>query len=121
MIDPSRHLALPPIAWRAAVASAAVEEIVADAARHFEPERFWPAHPRGDGRTDGMAHRRGGAAGVMGGLAYLARGGGPPTRPDFRPVLSQLLAASAAEFAEMGPYAAHGAFLLGDLGTALVA
>ena len=70
--------------------------------------------------VDAMANLYFGAAGVIWGLDYLARSGATRTRLDFRPVLSRLLEASAAQFATM-PYPAHGAFLLGDLGTSLVA
>jgi len=106
--------------WSGLEASAAIEEIVADAALHFDAQRFWPVHPREDGRPDGMANLYFGAAGVIWGLDYLARSGATRTRLDFRPVLSRLLEASAAQFATM-PYPGHGAFLLGDLGTSLVA
>jgi hypothetical protein len=119
MIDPSRHVPLRPIPWSAAEASAAVEEIVADAIAHFDAERFWPAHPREDGRSDGMANLYFGAAGMMWALGYLARSGATRARCDFRPLLPRLLEASAAEFATR-QYSAHGAFLQGDLGAALV-
>src|SRR5262245_52464483 len=120
MIDYSRHVPLRSMRWSGLEASAAIEEIVADAALHFDAEHFWPAHPREDGRPDGMANLYFGAAGVIWGLDYLARSGATRTRLDFRPALSRLLEASAAQFATM-PYPAHGAFLLGDLGTSLVA
>ena len=120
MIDPSRHVPLRSMLWSAFEASAAIEEIVADAATHFHPERFWPSHPLEDGRPDGMANLYFGAAGVIWGLDYLARSGAIRTRFDFRPVLTKLLEASAAEFAAY-KYPAHGAFLLGDLGAALAA
>ena len=120
MIDPSRHVPLRSMLWSAFEASAAIEEIVADAATHFHPERFWPSHPLEDGRPDGMANLYFGAAGVIWGLDYLARSGAIRTRFDFRPVLTKLLEASAAEFAAY-KYPAHGAFLLGDLGAALTA
>ena len=120
MIDPSRHVPLRPLPWSALAASTAIEDIVADAAAHFDAERFWPSHPREDGRPDGMADLYWGAAGVIWGLDHLARCGATATRLDYRAVLPRLLEACAAQFAAM-PYAAHGAFLLGDLGAALVA
>jgi hypothetical protein len=52
MIDPSRQVALRSIPWSTFAASAAIEEIVADAVRHFDAERFWPSHPSEDGRPD---------------------------------------------------------------------
>ena len=120
MIDPSRHVPLQPMPWSTLEASAAIEEIVADAAAHFDAEHFWPSHPREDGAPDGMANLYVGAAGVIWGLDYLARSGATRTRLDFRPVLPRLLEASTAEFATR-QYSAHGAFLQGDLGAALVA
>ena len=120
MIDPSRHVPLRPMPWSTLEASAAIEEIVADAAAHFDAEHFWPSHPREDGAPDGMANLYVGAAGVIWGLDYLARSGATRTRLDFRPVLPRLLEASTAEFATR-QYSAHGAFLQGDLGAALVA
>ena len=120
MIDPSRHVPLRSIPWSPSEASAAIEEIVADATLHFDAERFWPSHPREDGAPDGLANLWIGAAGMIWGLDYLARSGATRTCLDFRAVLPRLLEAGAAEFATY-KYAAHGAFLLGDLGTALVA
>jgi hypothetical protein len=120
MIEPSRHVPLRPMPWSEFEASAAIEEIVADADAHFDAERFWPSHPREDGSPDGMANLYFGAAGVMWGLDYLARSGATRRHLDFRPVLPRLLEASATELATT-QYSAHGAFLLGDLGAALVA
>jgi len=120
MIDPSRHVPLRSTPWSAVEVSSAIEEIVADAAAHFDTERFWPSHPLEDGRPDGMANLWLGAAGMIWGLDYLARSGAVRTRLDFRTVLPRLLEASTAEFATRD-YAAHGAFLQGDLGAALVA
>jgi hypothetical protein len=119
MIDPSRHIPLRSMPWSAFEASAAIEEIVADAVAHFHAESFWPSHPSEDGRPDGMANLYFGAAGVIWGLDYLARSGATRTRLDFRSVLPRLLEASAAEFAT-SQYSAHGSFLAGDLGAALV-
>ncbi|HKA41838.1 MAG TPA: LanC-like protein [Burkholderiales bacterium] len=121
MIDPSRHVPLRSTPWSPVDASAAIEEIVADALAHFDAERLWPSHPREDGLPDGMANLWVGAAGVIWGLDYLARSGVTHPRLDFGPVLPRLLEVGAAELSTRGDYAAHGAFLLGDLGTALVA
>src|SRR6516225_206063 len=119
MIDPSRHIPLRSMLWSTSEASAAIGEIVADALTHFDAERFWPSHPLEDGNPDGMANLYFGAAGVIWGLDYLARSGATRTRLDFRSVLPRLLEASAAEFAT-SQYSAHGSFLAGDLGAALV-
>src|SRR6516164_2701212 len=99
MIAPSRHVPLRSIPWSASEARVAIEEIVADAAAHFDTKSFWPSHPREDGRPDGMANLYFGAAGMIWGLDYLARSGATRMRLDCRPVVPRLLEASAAEFA----------------------
>ena len=57
MIDSSRHVPLRSMPWSASEASAAIEEIVADAAAHFHAERFWPSHPREDGRLPALGEQ----------------------------------------------------------------
>jgi len=120
MIEPSLHVPLRPLPWSASEATAAIGEIVADAIARFDAERFWPSHPREDGIPDGMADLYFGAAGMIWGLDYLARCKAARTCIDFRPVLPRLLEACTVQFAAT-QYATHGAFLLGDLGAALVA
>lgn len=120
MIDAARHRPLLPLAWDAAAAEAAIEEIVADALGAFDPISFWPAHPQDDGVEDGETSLYFGPAGMVWALDYLARVGATTARPDFRAVLPRLLAANTAAFARMN-YAAHGSLLFGDMGTALVA
>ena len=53
MIVPSRHRPLIPDAWSETVVRAAIEQIAADAIAHFDPDRFWPGHPSGEGENDG--------------------------------------------------------------------
>jgi hypothetical protein len=43
MIEHARHVPLRPVPWRESDATAAIEDIVADALEHFDPERFWLA------------------------------------------------------------------------------
>src|SRR5690348_12801272 len=116
MIDPFRHVPLRATPWSAADAAAAIEEIVQDAIRFFDAERFWPAHPREDGRPHGTANLYWGAAGVIWGLDYLARIGATSTRLDCRGALPRLLETAATQTATHGDYAAHGALLMNDLG-----
>jgi hypothetical protein len=68
---PARPAAVMP--WSAFEASAAIEEIVADEAAHFQAERFWLSHPCEDGRPDGMANLYFDAAGMIWGLDHLGR------------------------------------------------
>lgn len=120
MSEPARHVLLRPLYWNADDVAAAIEDIVADGLAHFDAEQFWPAHPLDEGIPDGHTSFYFGATGVIWGLEYLGRVGATRTRFDFRPVLPRLLAANTAEFSNYGDYAAHGSFLFGDLGTALL-
>jgi hypothetical protein len=120
MIDRARHVPLRPIAWNAAEAATAIEEIAADAIAHFDPQRFWRAHPQDDKLPDGNASLYIGATGVIWALDYLARVGATKARYDFHPVLPGLLAAVRDQF-PMYNYGTHGALHFGDMGAALVA
>jgi hypothetical protein len=53
MITPGRHRPLAQEAWNESAVRVAIEEIVADAIAHFDPDTFWPAHPSDDGTGDG--------------------------------------------------------------------
>ena len=99
----------------------AIDEIVADAITQFEPERLWPAHPFDDGLADGNASLYFGAIGVIWALDYLGRVGATTRSVDFRANVPHLLATNAAQFRQHESYAAHGSFLFGDMGAALVA
>lgn len=120
MIDRARHVPLRPIPWNAAEAAAAIEEIVACAIAHFDPQRFWLAHPQDDKLPDGNASLYIGAAGVIWALDYLARVGATKARYDFRPILPGLLAAVRDQF-PMYNHGSHGSLHFGDMGAALVA
>jgi hypothetical protein len=56
MTEPSRHVPLRSISLNATAASAAIEEIVADAVARFDADRFWRSQPIEDGTPDGMAN-----------------------------------------------------------------
>src|SRR5262245_31102438 len=120
MIEPARYVPLRPIPWNESEANAAIEDIVADGLEHFDPDRFWPAHPLDEGIRDGHTGFYFGATGMIWGIDHLGRVGAAKLRFDFRPVLPRLLEANQTEFAEFRNYAAHGSLLFGDLGTALV-
>jgi hypothetical protein len=120
MFEKSRHMPLRPLAWDPGEASVAIQEIVRDALGHFDPERFWPAHPQEDGLPDGNTSLYCGATGVIWALQYLARIGAARTSHDFRPTLPRLMDTNRAEFAQQ-IYPNHGSLLMGDMGTALLA
>jgi len=121
MIDPARHVRLRPLPWSESEVGAAIHDIVADALAHFDPERFWPAHPLEDEQRNGNTSLYFGATGVMWGVEYLNRVGATDTRYDFRPHLPRLIEASRAEAVGFGDYAAHGSLLFGDMGAMLLA
>jgi hypothetical protein len=120
MLEKARHVPLRRTTWNADEAAKAIEEIVSDALANFDAERFWPAHALDEGVPDGHTSFYFGATGVIWALEYLGRVGATKAKFDFRPFLPRLIEANRAEFAK-GPYSAHGSFLFGDLGTALVA
>jgi hypothetical protein len=120
MIEPARHVPLRPIPWSESEAKAAIEDIVADGLEHFDPERFWPAHPQDERLRDGHTSFYFGATGMIWGIDYLGRVGATKARFDFRPALPRLMDANRAELPDYGKYAEHGSLLFGDLGTALL-
>jgi hypothetical protein len=119
LIDPSRHVPLRPIPWGAASAAEAIDEIVPDALDHFDPFRFWPGHPL-DGQADGNASFYFGATGVIWALEYLRRVGATKRQFDFRASMDRLLVDCRDQFHAFCDYGAHGSFLFGDLGAALL-
>ena len=121
MFDPARHVPLRPSAWDAVEAATAIDEIAADAIAHFDPQRFWPAHPQDDNVADGNASLYIGAAGTIWALDYLARIGATKARYDFRPALPGLLAAIRDQLPKLGYHDTHGSLHFGDMGGALVA
>jgi hypothetical protein len=120
MIEPSRHVALRPVAWDPGAAKQTIDEIVADAFDHFNGDQLWPVHVLDDGIRDGHSSIYFGAAGVIWGLEYLRRVGATKADFDFRPYLPQLLEKTKTEMATYGDYAINGSLLFGDMGTALL-
>lgn len=119
MIDDSRHVPLRDMPWDPDAAKEAIAEIAADAFAHFGPDPFWPGHPLDDQRRHcGIYY---GAAGVVWGLDYLQRIRAIKADFDFKPHLQPLLVNIQADMTAYRDYAAHGSFLAGDMGTALVA
>src|SRR5258708_35032187 len=99
MLEKARHVPVRPLAWDPGEASIAIHEIVSDAIDHFDPERFWPAHPMEDGVPDGNTSLYFGAAGVIWALHYLARIGFSEIPYDFLVVLPPLMVVHRAELA----------------------
>jgi hypothetical protein len=74
MFESARHVPLRSLPWNAGEAATAIEDAVGDAVAHFDPERFWPAHPLDD-VSDGHASFYLGATGMIWALDYLGRVG----------------------------------------------
>jgi hypothetical protein len=123
LITPSRHRPLVHDVWSETAVRAAIEEIAADAIHHFDPDRFWPGHPHGEGEDDGDPSFYKGAAGVIWALDYLHRTGAIGAAADFRPVLPALIERTIADHAASSPpgYEKHGSLMRGDMGAALLA
>ena len=103
MFEPARHIPLRPEPWGEAVVTTAIQEIVDDAVRHFDPQGLWPSHPQEDGLADGCTFLYFGATGVIWALDHLRRQGAAEFDDSFSSVLPHLLAANQAEYAD-GPY-----------------
>ncbi|QPC91705.1 LanC-like protein [Mesorhizobium sp. INR15] len=120
MLEQSRHIGLPPIAWNPDAARNAIDEIVADALDHFSSDNFWPSHPAEDRVPHGQTGFYYGATGTIWALHYLQQVGATTRAFDFRGNLPHLVAANRKEFARR-MYRRHGSFHFGDMGTALLA
>src|SRR5215470_10449237 len=114
MFDPRRHIALAPEPWDAAVARAAIAEIVEDALERFDPDAFWPTHPLDEPAPAPSTSLYFGAAGVLWALDHLRREGAVEFGQDFRGLLPRLLALNREEHAG-SPYPQHGSLLCGDV------
>ena len=119
MFQRTRHFAPRFKPWDASEASAAIEEIAADAQSMLDPVGLWPSHPMEDGVPDGTGSIYFGAAGVIWALDYLHRAGAIADPGDLAPLLERALERNAPSFAKT-PYANHASLLMGDLGIRLV-
>jgi hypothetical protein len=119
MYDPSRHTALMSTDWDPDAARRAIQEIVDDAATHFDAQRYWPAHPQEDGAPDGDTGLYFGAAGVLWAMDFLQREGAAEHGLDVSATLPALLQASRAQFAKLAPSALieprRPSYLFGDV------
>lgn len=120
LLDPSRHVPLRRTAWSTTSAAGAIKDIVSDTLDYFDGDRFWPAHPLDEGQRDGDASFYWGATGTIWALDYLGATDAAKRRVEFGPLMDRLLAACQDQFGAVGEYSAHGSFLFGDLGTALL-
>ena len=119
MFDAQRHIALAPEPWDAALAQAAIGEIVEDALERFDSEDFWPTHLLDEPAPAPSTSLYFGAAGVLWALDHLRRDGAVEFGQDFRGLLPRLLALNREEHAG-NPYPQHGSLLCGDVGVLLL-
>jgi hypothetical protein len=82
LFDPARHETLTDDRWDVGVVDAALRAIVDDTLRATR-DGLWPGHPLDEGLPDDGASLYTGAAGVLWGLAYLAREGAIELDPRF--------------------------------------
>src|SRR5580704_13605664 len=103
MYDPARHIALNPTDWDPDAVRRAIQEIVDDAAAHFEPAAFWPSHPQDEGVPDGNASLYFGAAGVLWAMDFLKREGAAEHTLDIASLLPRLLEVTRQQYAVLTP------------------
>ena len=119
LYDPSRHEPLSGARWSARAARAGITDICRDAETAFVASRLWPLHPgdrEGDRTGDGLT--RGiylGAAGMVHGLARIARAGLYEPRLDLTAIASGLRGSSPDS------PGAENSLLLGSSGMLVVA
>lgn len=110
--------------WDEAAARLAINAIAADTYDHFDPDRYWPAHPLDEWVRDGDTTLYWGATGNILALDYLAREGAAERQRDFSPLLPTLLERNRAAFAAMAPMARmdslQASLLMGDIGPLLL-
>ena len=94
LFEAERHERLIGAAWDEERARDAIDRIVADTHRSFEPNTLWPIHPldRSPERPpDSIKHMYHGAAGVIWALNYLNETGAVPLKRDYLPTVRQLI------------------------------
>lgn len=110
--------------WDEAAARLAINAISTDTYDHFDPDRYWPAHPLDEWVRDGDTTLYWGATGNILALDYLAREGAAERQRDLSPLLPTLLERNRAAFAAMAPMARmdslQASLLMGDIGPLLL-
>src|SRR5690348_11573254 len=110
--------------WNEAAARLAINAIAADAYDHFDPDRYWPAHPMDEWVRDGDTTLYWGAAGNILALDHLAREGAVEQQREFAPLLPKLLERNRAAFAATAPMtrmdSSQASLLMGDIGPVLL-
>ena len=123
MIVPGRHRPLAHDAWSELAVRAAIEEIAADAIAHFDPDRFWPGHPRRwDGTT--VTPLSTGARPASSGRWIICIASVPSASPRIFALCCRSFWSGRSPTSKASSptdYAKHGSLLRGDMGAALLA
>ena len=114
---PERHEPLAGPAWDEQAARRAIAEIVADTEAHFDPVKFWPAHPREDLAAPGHGLYLG-TAGIVWALHRLKEAGTARIALDYAAALERAYEAHLARPEERRALGAS--YLFGDSGILLV-
>lgn len=118
VFDPARHEPLLALRWNEQYARDTIGCIVEQTESAFDPDRYWPLHPRDiepgddpDQPATGLYH---GACGVIWTLEYMAGTGAATLRRDYTSTLDTLLLHNRMALGP-GNEAHRGSFLNGDL------
>ena len=123
-----RHEPLIDADWDGARAQAAIEQIVTDAHRSFDPDVLWRIHPfdlSPERPPDSVKFIYHGAAGVIWALKYLNETGAVTLERDYLPTVRQLIPRirdDMAKYPEMRKYMGRelGSYLVGEAGILLL-
>jgi hypothetical protein len=123
LFDPAAHEPLTDVAWDAQRARAAIQAIVIETERAFDPDELWAPHPL-DQEDDSPLHRPTslylGAAGVVWALDALHRGGGADLGRNWGDVALSLPARYRAE-PDFPAFGVVPSLWMGEAGILLVA
>ena len=128
LFEAARHERLAGTEWNEDRARDAIDRIVADANRIFDPDALWPIHPLDlspERPPDSIKYLYHGAAGVIWALDYLNETGAAPHKRDYLPTVRQLIPRIRDDFdqyPELRKYmgAEVASYLLGEAGILLL-
>jgi hypothetical protein len=128
LYEAERHERLIGTEWNEDRARAAIDQIVADAHRSFDPDGLWPIHPfdvSPERPPDSIKYTYHGAAGVIWALDYLAETGATASKRDYLATVRQLIPRihdDMDKYPEMRKYmgAELASYLLGEPGILLL-
>jgi hypothetical protein len=124
LYDPSRHEPLQSLPWDEDRARDTIDYIVAEAERHYRPDRYWRVHPRdlepNEDPDQVSTTLYFGAAGVIWALQHLQALGAVELSRSYVEDLDALLQKNRAWLEQLGSKDV-GSYLMGDLPIAMLA